>query len=874
MNDLDENGWSHIHHAAHHGYIKSIEKFVGASEDQLEFPTNDERLMTPLLLAVESGKLDTVECLVRLGADLRYQNHENQGPVEIAALKQYIDILHFFIKHDHKDLPVWPKMVKLLSSHSDDEAEAAGKMLVLLTKPVDQGLNPNWEPLVQVNAVPIMVKIFNSMISDKAKLYTFTILLNIIEAMIVKEQIVKADGIPTTLKMLSGKDREIVYASACVLCHLASVKEFIVQMFSHGAIPILVKLWQTSNDIDILVQVTETLALIANANHEYQQTIGTSSGAITSVVGLFENRTSKALLLALTRAVSNIVRQDTNNQDLFVDEGGASALISLANMRHSDIQLSAITAIHMLAQDNPHTQKTILEEGGVIPIMQLLKRSGAPNVHVCTASALWALAGEDVDERRSMAGMIGVNLLIDFLNAQAENDILHYIGAEGLAVLAQGPLNKQDTIANANGVQPLVRLLRSPKEHIVLSTIRALRHLCIGIGFIPHTKNQNTILGARGIRYLVALMVHSRNELVKVESALTLGYCSVGNPEVMTDISENGDFDYIHILRRLHSGDKLVRLLAGSALAAFAYNNVAQQREIAESGGIRYHSFVPFLESSDEFFRCNAAFQVVILARIIPDEDQATTSAIGIKLLVDLLEQSQNPIILALTAGCLARLAHTRAGVPAAVVSIRSVDILCQMMLAENEQVRGSAAIALGYLSYNHKAERQLLNKCRQDPYLFKVLRYYTQNYRLSPAFLEAWKHYQHIGLPPIDTSLKPCLVGKKAIPFLNNVKNPNGRRFTILSSGELTGLSHQPSSPTNPLSSNFLDDATVITETATNNPGSVAFAGTALGGTTGDFSAESGQRAASTNTSGQRRQWSQPSTARSRMSSRDVAIT
>eukprot|EP00057_Strongylocentrotus_purpuratus_P001221 XP_001196796.1 PREDICTED: ankyrin and armadillo repeat-containing protein isoform X1 [Strongylocentrotus purpuratus] len=871
MNDLDDNGWSHIHHAAYHGYIKSIEKFVGASEDQLEFPTNDDKLMTPILLAVDSGKLDTVECLVKLGSDLRYQNTQNQGPVEIAALKQYIDILEFFIKHDHKELPVWPKLMKFMGSDMDEEAEAAGKMLVLLTKPLEDGLNPYWEPIVQNGGVPVMMKVIKSMVCDKAKLYAFTILLNIIEAKVVKEQIVKAAGIPTALKMITNPDREIVYASSCILCHLSMVKEYIDSMVQNGAIPILVKLWQSSNDTDILVQVTETISQIASANAEYQKTIGNSSGALTAVVGLFENRSpnSKSLLLALTRAVSNIVQKDEENQNMFVDEGGSSALISLANVKYHELQLSAISAIHMLAQDNPHTQKVILEEGGVIPLMQLLKRSGSPNVHVCTASALWALAGEDIDERRSMASMIGVNLLIDFLNAQAENDILHYIGAEGLAVLAQGALNKQDTIANANGVQPLVRLLRSPKEHIVLSTIRALRHLCIGIGFIPHVKNQATILGARGIRYLVALMVHSRNELVRVESALSLGYCSIGNAEVMTDISENVDFDYIHILRRLHSSDNLVRLLAGGALAAFAYNNVTQQKEIAESGGIRYHSFVPFLESNDEFFRCNAAFQVVVLARIIPDEDQATTSAIGIKLLVDLIQQSKNPLILALTAECIARLAHTRAGVPAAVVSIQSVDVLCQLMLAENEQVRGSAAIALGYLSFNHKAEREMLNRCRQDPYLFKVLKYYTQNYRLSQAFLEAWKHYQHIGLPPIDTAQKPCLVGKKNMPFLSNIKNPNGRRFTILSSGELSGLSHHPSSPMNPSNINYPDDhVTVSTDnpTPTNRGGSVTFAGGMESRNQGSSVSNYSHRAPSTGST-HHKQWSHPSTAKSLIS-------
>ena len=50
-------------------------------------------------------------------------------------------------------------------------------------------------------------------------------------------------------------------------------------------------------------------------------------------------------------------------------------------------------------------------------------------------------------------------------------------------------------------------------------------------------------------------------------------------------------------------------------------------------------------------------------------------------------------------------------GVPAAIISINAIHQLCRFMLSEDEQVRGSAAIALGYLSFNHKAERELLNK-------------------------------------------------------------------------------------------------------------------------------------------------------------------
>ena len=55
-------------------------------------------------------------------------------------------------------------------------------------------------------------------------------------------------------------------------------------------------------------------------------------------------------------------------------------------------------------------------------------------------------------------------------------------------------------------------------------------------------------------------------------------------------------------------------------------------------------------------------FQVVILSRIIKDEEQAISSAAGIKLIAELLQTSKSNDILALAADCVARLTHTRAG--------------------------------------------------------------------------------------------------------------------------------------------------------------------------------------------------------------------
>ncbi|KAJ8042218.1 Ankyrin and armadillo repeat-containing protein [Holothuria leucospilota] len=532
MDELDDNGWAQIHHSAFHGFTKSVERFVAASQDQLEFPTNDHNNMTPLLLAVGSGRFDTVKRLVELGADLRYFNQLNLGVVELAAQRGDLRMINYFIELNNSDLPVWSRLIAFVASDQDENAESAGKMVYELTKPKDDKdgtPSPYWKPLVDVGAIPIFMKVIQSLVVDKAKYYAFSTMLNIIEQDAVKEQIVKSEGIPVALKMLDTKDKDLLLVSSTLLCYLASVKCYVDQLVTNGAITAMIKLWQHCNDINVLIQVTNALSYIAASKREYKQTIGTTPECFPSLVKLFTKFKSDDLLLALTKSVSTIVAEDKSNQNGLADEGGATSLIELATNKVGNIQLSSIQAIHMLAKDNPHTQDIVLEQNGVEPLLLLLKRSSKPDTQVCCAGALWALAGDDIERCRYLARGIGVNLLIDFLNAQETHDILHYIGAEGLGVLAHGPHNKQDVIARANGVQPLVtKALRSPKENIVLSAIRALRNLCVGIGYLPHQLNQKSILAARGIRYLVALMVHSRNELVRVESALTLGCCAVG----------------------------------------------------------------------------------------------------------------------------------------------------------------------------------------------------------------------------------------------------------------------------------------------------------------------------------------------------------
>lgn len=759
--EFDGAGWAQIHHAAQRGFTKSINFFLSDDISLLELETTDELHLTPFLCAVDGGKEDSIKLLMDHGAAVEAVTTQNHGVIEICAMKFYIELLEYFMQLDDARLPVWKHLLRFVLSEADDEAEAAGKCLKKLTQKSDEGdTNPMWEHFFNHGGIQTIIKVAKgTTISDESKIPAFQALLNVIDKREVKDQVISSGGIPIFIKLLKSPCNHVIQLSAEILKEMATEKEYTEVETQNNAIPTLVKVLQTIRDEGVLVQALECLGNIADVDLKYKAQVGTSPGCITTIVGLFENQKDKSLLHSLARVVGKIAYQDEVNQNSFIETGVTPHIVVLTATRNRDIQVSAVEAISKVADNNKKTQKAILADNVQEHLLRLLKNTRAKAVLEKTALALWSLAGSDFDIRRYMAERMEVNLMIEFVNSMSEN--LQYIGAEGLSVLAQGPLTYQSEIARLNGIAPLGRLIQSNQEYIILSVIRSIRNLCVGVAYVPHRQNQNTILQFRGIKYLVALMVHSENEVIQVESALTLGCVSMGNQAALDDIYQNIDFSYVRIVKMMYSSIDQVRLLSGAALAAFAYNNINQQKRIADQGGVRFNCFVPFLQSNDEYYRCNAAFQVVVLSKIIPDEEQALSSAAGIKLLVDLLQDSTFNDTLALATDCVARLGHTRAGVPAAMVSIHAVEHLCNLLLHRAEQVRGNAAIALGYLSYNHSAERQLLNRCRSNPYLIRVLLYYTKQSKISPAFLESWKHYKKIGLPPIPEG-RPSLIGFK----------------------------------------------------------------------------------------------------------------
>ncbi|KAF6031041.1 ANKAR [Bugula neritina] len=243
-------------------------------------------------------------------------------------------------------------------------------------------------------------------------------------------------------------------------------------------------------------------------------------------------------------------------------------------------------------------------------------------------------------------------------------------------------------------------------------------------------------------------MVNPPSQEIQVEVACSLACIVLGNTENQEKLKEIPSFKYSTLLSLLKVRNENIRLQAGTALAIFGFNNTPQQYAIREAGGISYSLFLPFLTSDNEFYRASASFQIVVLARVIMDRDQVSLTAEGVTSLVELLKSKTDNVVI-LSASLLSSLAHTRAGIPDAMVTSGAVDVLIEHLNSKYNLVRTSCAVALGYLSFNKTAARKLFSCCRDKPGLYdKLIENIDTDAKISSEFKQDFERAKKIGLP------------------------------------------------------------------------------------------------------------------------------
>lgn len=736
----DQDGWAPIHHAAFFDHRTIIRLMVRKNAGLLELPTKNDLRSTPLLLAASSGALAAVKCLINLGAEIRIKDTEGNNMVTLAALRFHTNVLEFLIELESVDAPVWKVLVEMLRDPSMTKKDSAVKCLeVLSTSKPD-----HWKCILDAEGIPALVKLLHI---ENAELQSVaaSVICNTSENESVRQALSAANAGPILIQLLSSHVDDIQSRAAIILSDIACIEENQSLIAEKGGILPLVNLLDSELE-DVLVNAVNAIRVLCIGNRANQDAVSQCGGLEPLVE--FLDVTSEDLQAGAAAALAAVTTKNLENQDAVLNEGAHKPLVELIrSSRSTTVQVKAASALEALAMNNPASQKVFLDLDAPKALIRLLK-----NVYVEVreqgACSLWAIAGSTRTQQKYIAERITIPHIIQMLLEPTEK--LLYVGCMTAIALGTENMSNQNKLAAADAFQQLVRLLRSAKtsQRVLLMVIKVVGTLCVGVAYRNNKVTQKKIAEEGGIPVLVNLLLFPPNDEIQVEVAISLGCVVLSNKENQEKLAEEPSFKFNTLLSLLKSKDQEISLRAGMALTIFAFNKTPQQFSIREAGGIKYSVFENFINTPDEFYQCYAAFQVVVLARVIVDRDQVPLTAQGISLLVSKIDSKEEKVVV-LACSLLSSLAHTRAGLTDAMITTGALDSLIKRLDSDNDIVRNGAAVTLGYLTFNKTAYRLLFSQCRNTPGLFeKLMDNIGVDPRINQEFKDDFKRAKLIGLP------------------------------------------------------------------------------------------------------------------------------
>ena len=738
----DWNGWAPIHYAAFHNYQPIVSHLVSVDKSFLELTTNDKVKATPLLLAAQNGCFDVFKRLIDLGATLKVVNSSNQSPVHVAVVNHHIDIVRYLIqiKCSVVECVVWDIFVEMLSSDSTEQSDAAARILDDLTR----SLSDQVELVVKYDIIPLLVRLLKK--GDTSQLMAVQVIANLSNVDIIKDILLKVNTIPSAVSLLSSaSDR--VHACVCmVLSDLGLTVENQEAIAKAGALPHLVKLLKSEED-DVRTYACACVGILC-VDHPSNQNAVAGLSAIPSLISLLQSRQS-CLQACAAGALRSLIKCNKDNQLTTLTEGGVAHLVPLLRSRDLPVHNSAAEAIEALAENCKQGQKELIEHASCIDLLKRLLKMRDPTVKVCGGCALWAIAGELISNKRFIAAHIGLALLVDMLTVN--NERLNYVCSEALGALASELGDYQIQILRVGGVKPLLDVLSYPaSQKVCLSVIHTLAALCMKPALVPNVDMQRRVGSARGVTILAAIVSSKQApDIVSVEAACALAKLVLNNSDNDAILARHKEFNYLTVYKFLTSPDSSVRLLSGYCLSVMAFNNPGKLEKLKAIGTLHVSNFLPFLESSEEFHQVHAAFQVVVLAKLLSGIRSVDIAVKGLRRLVDLLN-SEVESIKVQSAEFVASLAHSGDGIPNTLVMAGVLENLMTNLTTGTGPVIESCSVALGYFTFNPLASRLITGLFRDTPELYNTFKKHFGTIVVSQKFLSNWGYIENIGLPAL----------------------------------------------------------------------------------------------------------------------------
>ncbi|XP_068306412.1 uncharacterized protein [Pyrus communis] len=129
------------------------------------------------------------------------------------------------------------------------------------------------------------------------------------------------------------------------------------------------------------------------------------------------------------------------------------ATIQMGQLRD---RVDAANSLVSLARDNDRNKKIIVDEGGVTPLLKLLKEGSSPDAQIAAASALFHIA-TDQERVRIIIDLLGINVVVSVLGDSPMR--VQVCVVRLVSEMAELDPVAQEELGRGNVIRPLVSLL-------------------------------------------------------------------------------------------------------------------------------------------------------------------------------------------------------------------------------------------------------------------------------------------------------------------------------------------------------------------------------------------------------------------------------
>lgn len=338
-----------------------------------------------------------------------------------------------------------------------------------------------------------------------------------------------------------------------------------------GAISPLVNLLSGGRGED--AQEASAFALWALASDSGNRALITELGGIGPLVLLLGCNNRKAREHAEAALVRLSI--EVTNRELIIKQ-----LVSMLNDSGTAAQEQAAAALANLARDSDDNRTSIVDAGGIIPLLRLLGTDSSPRAKENSASAIGCLC-VTTENQESIADAGGITLLVGVLQGSSSNVketsaiTLCSLTAMAIWKLVKNNKANQLAVAEAGAITALVTMLGSPSAEMQANAAGALSTLAEG-----NQENQSAIARTGAIAPLCTLVREGSQE-TKEMCAAALWSLSTENAPNKATIAKLGGVEPLVGLLVSGASEKSQEYAAG-ALASLASKHSENRAAIAK----------------------------------------------------------------------------------------------------------------------------------------------------------------------------------------------------------------------------------------------------------------------------------------------------